>query len=139
MWLRSSSISLDGYGSKIRKVSRRRPEASNETVLATRQEFFFTQLVPMQSITDIVFLDFRLILLSWMFISSYTVFEPVTREFQLATRGFELITCRFELVTCRFTLVARWFELLIRKVERTSRGFELALLNLNSCFQIFNS
>ena len=39
--LRSSSISFDGYGSKIQKVSRRRPAVSNETILANRQEFLF--------------------------------------------------------------------------------------------------
>ena len=39
--MRSSSISLDGYGSKIRKVSRCRPAVSNETILATRQEIFY--------------------------------------------------------------------------------------------------
>ena len=44
MWLRSSSVSLDGYGFKIRKVSRWRSAASNETILATRQEVFFTKL-----------------------------------------------------------------------------------------------
>ena len=33
--MRSSSISLDGYGSKIRKVSRCRPAVSNETILGT--------------------------------------------------------------------------------------------------------
>ena len=44
MWdyvLRSSSISFDGYGSKIQKVSRHRPAVSNETILANRQEFLF--------------------------------------------------------------------------------------------------
>ena len=30
-------ISLDGYGSKIRKVSRCKPTVSNETILATKQ------------------------------------------------------------------------------------------------------
>ena len=34
-------ISLDGYGSKIRKVSRCRPTVSTETILATKQEFFY--------------------------------------------------------------------------------------------------
>ena len=33
-------ISLDGYGSELQKVSRYRPEVSNETILATKQEFF---------------------------------------------------------------------------------------------------
>ena len=54
--MRSSSISLDRYGSKIRKVSRCRPAASNKTILATRQEFILTKVVPVQSITDIVLL-----------------------------------------------------------------------------------
>ena len=66
-------ISLDGYGSKIRKVSRCRPTVSNETILATKQEFFFTKVVPVQSITDIIQLGFSLILLPGMFISHYTI------------------------------------------------------------------
>ena len=51
-------ISLDGYGSKMRKVGRCRPTVSNETILATKQGFFFTKVVHVQSITDIVLLDF---------------------------------------------------------------------------------
>ena len=65
-------ISLDGYGSKISRASRCRPTESNETILATRQEFFFTKLTPVQSITDIVLLGFWLIQLPRLFISSYT-------------------------------------------------------------------
>ena len=53
-WLRSSSITLDGYGSKIRKTSRRRPAVLNETILVTRQEFFFTKVTPVKSMTDII-------------------------------------------------------------------------------------
>ena len=44
---------------------------SNETILATKQEFFFTKVAPVQSITDFVLLDFWLILLPGMFISSF--------------------------------------------------------------------
>ena len=51
-------ISLEGYGSKIRKVSRCTPTISNENILATKQEFFFTKVAPVQSITDIVLLGF---------------------------------------------------------------------------------
>ena len=51
-------ISLDGYGSKIRKVSRCRPAVSNETILVTKQDFFFTKVAPVQSITDIELLGF---------------------------------------------------------------------------------
>ena len=51
-------ISLDGYGSKIWKVSRCRPTASYETILATKQELFFVKLAPVQDITDIVLLGF---------------------------------------------------------------------------------
>ena len=60
-WLRSSAIPLDGYGSKIRKVNRCRPTVSNGTMLATKQEFFFTKVSPVQSIFDIELLDFLLI------------------------------------------------------------------------------
>ena len=49
---------MDGYGSKIQKVSRCRPAVSNETILATKQEFFFTKAAPVQSIADIVPLGF---------------------------------------------------------------------------------
>ena len=56
--MRSSSISLDGYGSKIRKVSRCRPAVSNETILGTRQKIFFTKVTFVQSITYTVFMVF---------------------------------------------------------------------------------
>ena len=46
---------------------------SNETILATKQEFFFTKVAPVQSITDIVLLGFSLILLPGMFILYYTI------------------------------------------------------------------
>ena len=51
-------ISLGRYGSKIRKVSRWRPIVSNETILTTKLEFFFTKVVLVQSITDILLLGF---------------------------------------------------------------------------------
>ena len=54
----NARISLNQYGSKIRKVSRCRPTVSNETILETKQEFFFTKGAPVQSITDIVLLGF---------------------------------------------------------------------------------
>ena len=49
---------LDGYVSKIRKVSRCRPTVSNETILATKQEFLFTIVAPVRSIDDIALLGF---------------------------------------------------------------------------------
>ena len=51
-------ISLDRYDSKIWKVSRCRPTISNETILATNQEFFFTKVAPVQNVTDIILLGF---------------------------------------------------------------------------------
>ena len=42
----------------IQEVSRCRPTVSNETIIATKQEFFFTKVAPLQSITDIVLLGF---------------------------------------------------------------------------------
>ena len=74
-------ISLDGHASKIRKASRCRPTVSNETILATKQEFFFTKVAPLQSMTDIVLLGFWLILLPWMFISSYTTIYFFIKNF----------------------------------------------------------
>ena len=65
-------IFLDGYGSKIRNVRRCRSTVSNETILATKQDFFFTKVSSVQSITDILLLGFWLTLLPWMFILSYT-------------------------------------------------------------------
>ena len=44
------------YGYKIRKVCRCKPAVSNETILATRQEFFFTKVALVQSKIDIVLL-----------------------------------------------------------------------------------
>ena len=61
--LRPSAISLVGYGCKIRKASRCWPTVSNRTILATKQELFFTKLAPVQNITDTEGLDFLLILL----------------------------------------------------------------------------
>ena len=51
-------MSLDGYGSKIWEVSRCRPTVSNETILGTKQRFFFTKIAPVQSITDIALFSF---------------------------------------------------------------------------------
>ena len=64
-------ISLAGYGFKIRKVSGCRLAVSNKTILTTKQEFFFTKVAPVQSITDILLWNFWWILLPWVFISSY--------------------------------------------------------------------
>ena len=61
-------IYLDGYGSKIRKVSRCRPTVSVETILATKKGFLFTKVAPVQNITDFVLLVFWLIRLPWIFI-----------------------------------------------------------------------
>ena len=72
---------LDRYGSKIQKISRYRPTISNETILATKQEFFFTKVAPVQNITDIVLLGFWLILFPGMFISSYTTIYIFVNNF----------------------------------------------------------
>ena len=40
---------------------------SNETILATKQEFFFTKVAPVNNITDIALLGFSLKLLPGMF------------------------------------------------------------------------
>ena len=68
-------MSLDWYGSKTQKESKYRAAVSNETILATRQETFFTKVTPVQSITDILLLAFWLMLLSWIFISLKFIFS----------------------------------------------------------------
>ena len=74
-------ISLDEHGSKIWKVSRCRPTVSNETILTTKQEFFFTKVAPVQSLTDIVLLGLWLMMHSGMFIFSYNTFFFVNNIF----------------------------------------------------------
>ena len=46
---------------------------SNETILATKQEFLFTKVGPVESIIGIALLGFSLILLPGMFIFYYTI------------------------------------------------------------------
>ena len=48
-------------------------QLSNETILATKLEFFFTKAATVQRITDVLLLGFSLILLPGMFISYYTI------------------------------------------------------------------
>ena len=55
-----SELDLIHVISKIRKVSTCRPAVSNETIIPTRQEFFFTNVAPVQRISDIVLLDFSI-------------------------------------------------------------------------------
>ena len=64
---------MGGCGSKVRKVSTYRLAESNETILVTRQEIFFAKAAPVQGISNIILLDLWLMLLSCMFISSYTL------------------------------------------------------------------
>ena len=70
----------------------------------------------------------------WFSASRTREFELVTRGFELVTRGFELVTRRFELVTRGFELVTHGFELVTRESGLVTGGFELTLLNFNSCF-----
>ena len=54
---------------------------SNEIILATKQEFFFTKVTPVQSVTNTALLNFWLIPLSWIFISSYTTIYFFVKKF----------------------------------------------------------
>ena len=56
---------------------------SNWTILATKQEFFFTKVASVEDVTVIVLLGFWLILLPWMFISSYTTIYFFVKNFFL--------------------------------------------------------
>ena len=109
MWLRPSSILLDGCGSKIQKVNRCRPAVSNKNILVSRQEFFFTKADPVQSITNIILLDLNicifwiciigywLMLLSWMFISSYTTIYFFVKKIFLKCLHFSEYNIRMSL------------------------------------------
>ena len=133
-WLTSSSITLDRYDSKIRKVSRCRPTISNENILATRQELFLTKVAPVQSITDIVVLDFWLILLSWMFISSCTniyffvneciflnVYISVNTIFKCRSFLSKLVfTHTVSYWSCSYEIVEQWDTRLSPEIERTT-------------------
>ena len=94
-WLRPRPISLDVYGSKIRKTSRCRPVASNQSNIATRQEFYLTKVAIVQSINGIILLDFSLILLSWMFISCYTTIYFFVKKF-IFSNVYVLVNTIFE-------------------------------------------
>ena len=67
---------MDRYRSKIRKVSRCRPTVSNQTILATGQEFFFTKVAPVQNITELLLLGFliNIVPLNVYFILHYDIF-----------------------------------------------------------------
>ena len=54
---------------------------SNETILATKHEFFFIKLAPIQSITDTAHLDFSSKLLPEMFILYYTIIYFFVKNF----------------------------------------------------------
>ena len=75
------------YGSKLRKVSRCRPAVSNETILATRHEFFF-------SFSWHCVIAW-LMLLSWMFISSYTTIYFSVKKF-IFSNGYITVNAIFE-------------------------------------------
>ena len=64
-------MSLDWYGSKTRKESKYRAAVSNETILATRQETFFTKVTPVQSITGIIGFLINAALLNFYFVKIY--------------------------------------------------------------------
>ena len=68
-------ISLDGYGSKIRKVRRYRPTVSNGTILATKQEFFFTKGFITNTASLYFIQHYHLFFRKEFFFWMYTLFE----------------------------------------------------------------
>ena len=49
--------------------------------LAPRRELSFTKVAPVENTADIVLLDFWLMLLSWRFVSSYTIIYFFVKKF----------------------------------------------------------
>ena len=92
-WVTSSNSRVTSSDPRLRNIRVKRKNTkfkniefhdftvSNETILATKQEFFFAQVAPVQSITDIVLLGFSLILLPGMFISYYTIIYFFVKNF----------------------------------------------------------
>ena len=91
-------ISLAGYDSTIRKVSRCEPTLSNEAILGTKQEVFLTKVAPVQIITHVV-----LMLFSWTFVSSYiTIYFFVINFF---SNVYISVNTAFE---CSYLLFFSW-------------------------------
>ena len=92
-WVTSSNSRVTSSDPRLRNIRVKRKNTkfkniefhdftvSNETILATKQEFFFAKVAPVQSITDIVLLGFSLILLPWMFISYYIIIYFFVKNF----------------------------------------------------------
>ena len=138
----SSSISLDKNSSKIRKVSRCRPAVLNKTILAARQEFFFTKLGHVQSITDIVLLDFWLMLLSWIIISCYTIIYFSVKKFICLNIYISVITIfecfymffdleRDHQLTVRTQLVGWWRKIIQNACSCVKCDFSVQKLGLS--------
>ena len=67
------NIQVKSKNSEFKNIEFHDFTVSNEAILATKQEFFFTKVAAVQSIIDIELLGFSLILLLVMFISYYTI------------------------------------------------------------------
>ena len=123
-------ISLKRYGSKIWKVSRCRPAVSNETILKTKQKFFFTKLAPVKSIADILLLGFQLILFSRMFISSFTNIYFFVKKILFKCLYFSEYKIRMFLFVF---LVEKQF---IHEVRTELGKWKLVIQNVCRCIQV---
>ena len=123
-------ISLEVYGSEITKVSRGRPTVSNETILATKQEFSSTKGAPVKSITDIVLVGFWLILLPGMFISSYTTIYLFVIFFFFSNAYISVNM----ILECSY-LSFGW-EIGYPVSTHLTRGVEVVIQNVHRCVQV---
>ena len=94
------------------------------------QEFFFTKVDLSQSITDIVLLDFWLILLSWMFISSYTTIYFFLKKISFSNAYISVNTI-FE---CLYLLIkyARNCWGMLGVIQNAYSGYRDALPHISS-------
>ena len=67
------NIRVEIKNSEFKNIEFHNFTVSTETIISTKQEFFFTKVDPVQSMTDIAPLGFSLILLPGMLISYYTI------------------------------------------------------------------
>ena len=74
------NIRVERKNSEFKDIEFHDFTVSNETILATKQEFFFTKVAPVQSITDIILLGFT-ITAPGMFISYYIIIYFYVKNF----------------------------------------------------------
>ena len=102
-------------------VLMKKPNSAMSAILCTGPTFvkknfcLVAKIVSFDTVklSNLIFLNSELFLLTFGFIASARAFNLPTRAFNLVTRAFSLLTRGSEFVNCGFELVTRGFELVI--------------------------